>query len=231
VVTADVRRRVRRLDGWAVLRVGVVLLWVAWAALALWTAPRPSTVDAARADLAAGRVVAAQWATGWDNSDFWGAPPTPHYATEGYKLVYRTADLRVHHAEVSSGPERNALDQAMLADLGLGGSTTVHWVGWLGLGPVLVGLAVLLGGPPPAVGTRWYWFWMGGVPFGLGLLYWLAVERPWAHPAPPAVDPKTGRARRRNGLTGFAFMILSSIALSILAALLGTAFGGVVGNP
>jgi hypothetical protein len=217
---------VRRLDIWVVLRVGLVGVWLVWAALAWWTAPRPSTADQARADLYDGRVVAAQWASGWENTTMWGQPPVARFAQEGTLLVWRTSDLRVRYADVELG--RGLTRQLLVAELPRGREAPVQWVGVLAGGLILVGLAVLLGGPAPAVGTRWYWFWMGGVPFGLGLLYWLAVERPWAHPAPPAVDPKTNKVRRRSGLTGFAFMILSGIALSILAALLGAVVGDFV---
>ncbi|GIF65965.1 hypothetical protein Ais01nite_40000 [Asanoa ishikariensis] len=84
----------------------------------------------------------------------------------------------------------------------------------------LLCLAILIQGPAPKLGTRWFWFFLGGLPFGLGMLLWLRVERPWAEPVSPAPDKKTGQPKRYSGLTGLGLMFLTGIVISILVALL-----------
>ncbi|MFY1622005.1 hypothetical protein ACN261_21590 [Micromonospora sp. WMMD723] len=38
-----------------------------------------------------------------------------------------------------------------------------------------VALVVVVTGPTPVLGTRWYWFWLIFLgPYGLGLLLWTA---------------------------------------------------------
>jgi hypothetical protein len=41
-------------------------------------------------------------------------------------------------------------------------------------------LLVIIFGPAPRLGTRWYWFWAALMPWGLGVLLWLAREHPWS---------------------------------------------------
>jgi hypothetical protein len=84
----------------------------------------------------------------------------------------------------------------------------------------LLSLAILIQGPAPGLGTRWFWFFLGGLPYGLGVLLWLRAERPWTEPEPPAPDKKTGQPKRYSGLTGLGLMILGGMVVSILVALL-----------
>jgi hypothetical protein len=72
----------------------------------------------------------------------------------------------------------------------------------------LITLAAIIGGPAPVRGTRFYWFWVALLPYGLGVLFWLITERPWSS--------RPGPAKPTNGLTGFATLFLGSWALHAL---------------
>ena len=72
----------------------------------------------------------------------------------------------------------------------------------------LVTLSTLILGPAPVRGTRFYWFWVALLPFGLGVVFWLGLERPWSN--------RPGPAKPTNGLTGFATLFLGSWALFAL---------------
>jgi hypothetical protein len=116
-----------------------------------------------------------------------------------WRLHFTTFDLPLDAVDQAGTPqsETHRMIEDYLAghqDTTLGG-TRPALLTYLSLALVLVGLGVLLAGPAPVTGSRWYWFWLGGVPFGLGLLYWLARERPWADPTPPPLDHRTGRPR------------------------------------
>lgn len=235
-MTGDTIARSRRLNGWQIARIGLVVLWIVWAAFAWWTSPREAGTEQMRADFGAGRVVTYEYADSLDGRGPWGVSLTFRYAPQSNEiLVWRTPDWRLHYTtfdmpidaieEITATGARMSDVNTMIEayrvehDTTVGGTRT-GLLTYLSLALVLVGLGVLIAGPAPVTGSRWFWFWLGGVPFGLGLLYWLARERPWADPAPPPLDPKTGRPKRRTGLTGFLVMILSGIVVSILVAVL-----------
>jgi len=151
-------------------------------------------------------------------------------------LLWRTPDWRVHDTvfdrpidELDATGVPRSPTQAMLDDYRVRhesapvGGTRTAVLTYLSLALVLVGLGVLIAGPAPVIGTRRHWFWIGGIPFGVGGLHWLSRERPWTDPPPPPVDPKTGRQIRRTGLTGFLVMLASGFVASILVGLLGNA--------
>ena len=81
----------------------------------------------------------------------------------------------------------------------------------------LVTLAIIILGPAPVRGTRFYWFWVALLPYGLGVLFWLGTERPWSS--------RPGPAKPTNGLTGFATLFLGSWALFALTIVLRELFG------
>ena len=89
---------------------------------------------------------------------------------------------------------------------------------------VILGLAflgVLVIGPAPALGTRWFWWWVVVLtPYGLGLLFWLARDRPWARPAEPA-----GPRARDRGLLGLITGFLAAIVINVLLLLLTGVLG------
>ena len=201
------------MQSFEVLRIALVVLWMVWAALAWWTAPRESTVERAAAALAADRVTTSMRVQDLDGPDFWAQPPRVTYGSTDNAplLVWRTPDWRVHYAYGPPPGEGWYVTS---------GQAVPSEVGVLSLILLVFGLGVLVAGPPPVVGTRWHWFWIGFVPFGLGLLYWLARERPWVKE--PAEPPR----KRRDGFTGF----LAQLALNIVASLLLIGLRGLLGD-
>lgn len=231
---------------WVVLRVALITSWTVWAVMAWWSAPRPAEVEQARADIAAGDVAAYQWADSWERpaASSWGSVPTLRSSgQDGPLFVWRKPDGRTYYvvlADAAStedlyfggtpeppGPQTESLAGAVRASVLDSGRPLAGEVqpDSRFLAPVLglLCLAILIGGPAPAIGTRWYWFWISaGVPFGLGVLAWLLVERPWSRrvisPSEPGVD------KRYRGLTGFLISVAASIAVSLLSVLLDAAF-------
>jgi hypothetical protein len=233
--TGQVSRR------WRIARLGLVLLWVVAAGLSWWTAPQEETYDQAGRDLAAGRVVAYQWGDRWDDDTtqrwFGSRTPASSGSTLGPLFVWRTTDGRVHWVDAGqfdevdagpdarySGPGATALARDVEAR-GAGNQTlVVSWlsavVSWAGVVLGLAFLGVVIWGPAPVRGTRWFWFWLGALaPYGLGLLFWLVRDRPWV---PSATSD--GRPRDR-GLAGFAIGFLSTIAVSIVLLVLHEVLG------
>src|SRR6185369_17410907 len=65
------------------------------------------------------------------------------------------------------------------------------FVGALGIVFGLISFGVLAIGPGPRLGTRWFWFWLLLLaPYGLGVIFWMLRDRPWAPvaQAPPRRD-------------------------------------------
>lgn len=252
VVQRVAEHRWRPTSGWSVLRIALIVLWVAWAALSWWHTPREATVAQARADLAAGRVTQLEWGDSWRNNG-WGWIRPPELWSDGDHgplFAWRTPDQRVHYAmldavprsatsfpatsDTNQGPSYTGLEAASLGQavtsagldpVGPGIGTTAPP---LTLVAVLLGLATLVGllsGPAPVTGTRWFWWWLvWGVPFGLGLLYWLARERPWSTTAQPPPGP-LGRDPRRRWYLGIATSIVTGILGSLLVGGLNRLLG------
>ncbi len=239
-----------RSSRWRVLRVAVVLGWVAWAAIAWWSAPRESSAAQARADLAAQRLTYHEWGTGWEN-DGGIVGPFPgglERGNTGPTLLWHTTDGRRYFTTVDnaaldednrpvdgkpllvSGPEANALETELQAgaadrpfDLPLG---TIQ--GLLPVAAAVLFLWVLLAAPAPVIGTKWFWFWLvAGVPLGLGLLWWLARERPWSSRAEPRVSP-LGEDRPLKWWAGIGISIIAGLAISLALAGLRGSLGEVV---
>jgi hypothetical protein len=232
-----------RLAGWRwwdVLRLALVLLWLIAAGTAWWTAPRQQSYEQARADVVAGRVVAYQWGDSWDaRPGAWFGSATLRSSGElGPVFAWRTADGRVRwtdtyvsgeviftgagYEEGFSTPGAAALARELRSaglEQRVGGVQSADPIG-LGIGFVLgvVFLAVILGGPAPVRGTRWYWFWLVYlVPYGLGLLYWLAREQPRSGTAATSLGLLDGGTRRRHsGLFGFGVGLLAALLISLL---------------
>ncbi len=80
---------------------------------------------------------------------------------------------------------------------------------------LFVSTLVVVLGPRPRRGTRWFWFWVVGGPLALGVPLFAVTEllRPRYEPAGTVHPP--GVAGRWSGLTGFA--------LGFVASLVGTA--------
>jgi hypothetical protein len=247
-VATDRRFRVRAALR-RVLRILMVVLWVAWAALSWWSEPRPASADQARADLAAGRVVSYEWGDSWDAGPSWDwSPPTSLSVASSEKLgpifSWRTTDQRIHYVSLADSTRSTTVDEAEAADryvgqdaadmgaaveaAGLGsGSPGIGTPVALRAVTLLIGLTflvVLIGGPAPVVGTRWFWYALVGLsPFGLGILLWLARERPWSASALlVAADPPIPRQRWYiGGIIG----LVASLAAVLLVWTLNAAFG------
>jgi hypothetical protein len=212
-----------KISWWQVLRVVLVLGWIAWAAITWWAAPRESTADQVRADIAAQRLTYYEWGDGWKNDGGLVSPfPVWLRDGDGSMLLWHTTDGRRHYLSVDEptagaglGPEASALDQQLQAyegqrpvDPPVGAVVS----GLLIAGAVL-GLWALVSGPDPVIGTRWFWFWLvSGVPFGLGALWWLARERPWSSRAPV-------RDRRLKWWAGIGIGFVASLVIGL--ALMG----------
>ncbi|MCG5442664.1 hypothetical protein NIE79_000448 [Micromonospora sp. NIE79] len=236
--------RSRRVGGgWravvpVVLRWGLPVLWVLWAPLAWWVEPRESTEAQLDRDLAAGRVVTFQRAQGWaDDGAYWGSRPDLRYAADGAILAWTVPNGQTRYAFV--GPPASAsypgepdlstnagLDArlAAVADPWQAGGALAQRIA--GVAGLLAGvltvlwLGRLIGGAPPLVGTRWFWFWVGLLPFGVGVLAWTYREL-WR---PPPV-PVPGRG---SGWRGLGWLILAAVGISLLVSVARIVFGTTV---
>ncbi|MEU1755797.1 hypothetical protein ABZ436_24495 [Micromonospora matsumotoense] len=224
---------------WRVVRVVLVAGWVAWVVLSWWSAPRQASTAQAAADLSAGRMVSYQWAEGWESNARWGWTDDRTLrssGTAGPLFSWRTTDWRVHYTEFDrgstgpdpagsfdamrySGPQSAAFDQAVRSAARQPTAQGAEVPSPVRVLPVLLMvqvLVVLVVGPDPARGTRWFWFWvLTGVPLGLGLIWWLARERPW-HPAAGRPPEPAGRDPRNRWYVGLLVAIAASIVASIL---------------
>ena len=238
------------------MRIAVLALWVTWAALGWWTAPRPSHVEQARADLTAGRVVAYEWGDSWDTDVGWAGvmavSELQSNGTYGPLFAWRTPDWRVHYVDVAADGTSTVLagtvdatqfSDAFTASLAeavqaAGGEELQASVGTpfalrLLTGPLLTAafLVLLLAGPAPRIGTRWFWFWVATLaPLGLGLLTWLIREHP--RPAEPDLEARPdapvmwpGRETRLRGPLGFGAGLVAAFAGSFLLHLVSGVTG------
>ncbi|MGV9982369.1 hypothetical protein ACWDUH_32405 [Micromonospora wenchangensis] len=233
---------------WGALRITLVLLWLLGAATTWWTAPRQQDHDRAGADVAAGRVVAYQWGDRWevDRSPPWfGSATLWASGRHGPLFAWRTSDGRVHWTDTDrfgqvtttgaveqesySGPGAVGIAQELRA-AGLEHRAgdlhgPVSAVGGAGVLLAVGALVVVVAGPAPVRGTRWYWFWLIFLsPYGLGLLLWTARERPWSRSA-AAVAVRNPTAPRDRGVLGFGLGILASVLLGAVLLILHEALG------
>lgn len=234
---------------WGVLRIALVLLWLVAAVLAWWTAPRKQSYDHARADVVAGRVTAYQWGDRWDSNGpapWFGASALRSSGTLGPLFAWRTPDGRVKWTDTIDFDQvstTGAVDERRYSGAGAVGlaqdiqaAGLARWNGdvdsppgpvvlGIGVGLAAIFLGVLVAGPAPVLGTRWFWFCLVSLaPLGLGLLFWLARDRPWSRSAAP--PPLPGDAERRDrGMLGVIIGIVAMILTSILLVMLHGALG------
>jgi hypothetical protein len=229
-------RPVRR---WRILRLVLVASWLVAAATAGWTAPRHAGYAQAQADVLDGRVVAYQWGERWDDSSparWFGRPTLVPGEKLGPLFVWRLPDGRVRWADTNDFDQvtvTGTVDEKEYAGTGaVGLAQAVKAAGpadpygdiaparWVVEGiSIVLGLTflvVLVSGPAPVLGTRWYWFWLVVLPpYALGLLFWLFRDRPWSRRA-------TGGGQRPDrGFLGLLTGLLVAFLLGGLRLLLG----------
>lgn len=229
----------RRPGGrWRVLRVVLVALWLAWATTAWWTEPRQAFMRDAEEDLWTHQVATVCWGDRWQGQPGIGtwtmrSQLVSDSAEVDRIFAWRTDSGRVYYTNADEpGPVNDDVADSPSAELArkvlvpsLAGLRITEDCGSLRPGipapavfALLLGLAslaLLVRGPAPVLGTRWFWFWIiGGVPFGLGVLAWLARERPWSRAATPPPSSGGGEPRRR-WLTGLLLAIVAWIVVGI----------------
>lgn len=234
---------------WNALRLALVLLWLLAAVTAWWTAPRQQSYEKARADSAAGHVVAYQWGDHWGANDpghWFGAPVLQQGSGQpGPLFAWKTSDGRVHWTDTTTFDQVAVTDAVAVESYsGVGAVGIAQNLRDAGIDhrailasqrtPVVTGIVVLLAaialgvvivGPTPHLGTRWFWFWLFFfTPHGLGLLYWLAREHPWARPTADPAAPGGGE-RRDRGALGFAIGIIVAIVYSAVLLILHRTLG------
>ena len=85
-----------------------------------------------------------------------------------------------------------------------------------------VTLALVVLGPRPSRGTRWFWFWLLFAPLFLAVPLFAVAERMRPRRWPEGTEHPKGAAGRWNGLTGLAVGVLLSLATTAaLRALAG----------
>ena len=225
----------RQVLGW-VLVVG----WVLWLAASWVTQPRIVPPDFVAADLARGDVPAYRLVTvdqDFRRGPFSSAEGVDVYAasddqdgvvdgaadgrplTIAYWVDAPVADLRVLDTNGLSSDTPAALVETFRA-AGVPEAEASRLYRGLpsdrvaNAGAVLlfVGFLVIVLGPRPRRGTRWFWFWIVGGPLSVGLPIFAVAEllRP-RYEAEGTVHPP-GVAGRWSGLAGFAAGIVLSLA-------------------
>lgn len=225
----------RTVLGWL-----LVLLWVTFVVLAAATQLRIVTPDRLADDLAEGRVATWRVITLVGSDERWGWVSTPEYGVPAalpngdvdreqpplggrealaYFVDSSLSRMRVVDpdrgdpgqlvAELRQAGVPAALGQPGIADLA-GPPSDLWLVPAAALG--LLYLAAVLVGPTPTRGNRWFWFWMGGVPLGAGVLLYAVVEG--LRPRDPASGPRGG------GWTGLFLALVGSVALTWLVTAL-----------
>ncbi|MGQ5265062.1 hypothetical protein ACTWLT_30350 [Micromonospora sp. ZYX-F-536] len=223
----------------AALRWGLPVLWLLWAGLAWWVEPREATAEQLDRDLASGRVVTFQRAYGWTDDDaYWGSRPYLHHGADGGVVAWT----------VPTGQTRYAYVDPPAPDPAASGTPADHQPGsrdarltqvagpWhadgalahriadaaalLAAALTLLWLARLVTGAPPRAGTRWFWFWVGLLPFGVGVLIW-SYREIWRPPPAPV-------AGRGSGWRGLGWLVLGGIGLALLVEGTRHLLGGTV---
>jgi hypothetical protein len=243
VSRAPLRGRLAALDRRRVTGLVLVVGWVVWLALAWVAEVRLVPVATLDEDLGAGRVVAFREVLleppgsddGWVESPgigYWtvdslgrldddsavdgtGASVTVTYWVDGPVANQRVLDLGGDRAAAAAAGDR-LREAGVPPDLSFGSDFIgtpdrdgqLAWV----LALVTFGLIVL--GPRPGRGTRWFWFWLLMAPLGLGVLAYAVVElvRPGRHRGTDA-----GRGRY-GGLAGLLVAVLGSVLIGELVS-------------
>lgn len=217
----------------------LVGLWAVWVATAGWTGPWQASPEDLRVAVQEQRV--ASWTTQTTAPDSVLAdsgflvgkthPGTSFSTGEPVIVVWQDRAQRQHWTDASSLPDppTPAADPANPTSAG---PAVVAWMERSGApwhppiqGPLitvsslafwLAGLLLILAAPPPRRGTRWYWFWVGGLGYGVGLVAFAVQELLSDRPAPAA---------RHSGLRGLVTAFVGAIITTAAGGLLLHALG------
>ena len=270
-------RHPRRDAGRALVGAALLALWLAWLVCTSLVQPRFVTDAQLREAVASGSVTAwrvvevdetddgPRWsedlALRWQGTEA-GLPgvdlsdAADDGATGVVTVLYATEWAPWPHlVDTVMGPDPAAYT-ALLRDAGVPQAAGYvseprldppDWAQWPGALLVLLTLGVLVGGPPPRRGTRWFWFWFLFPTLGVGVLAYALAEHLRPRPAglpeaergraldvvdsdppperrPPATEPDV-TPRRRSGLAGWGTSIVLGVgtlfALTVLHEVVG----------
>jgi hypothetical protein len=267
--TVDARAQRARLVR---VLLALVLLggWVTWAAITYQQQLRVVSVDTFHDDLAGGDIVAFRPATNVRHDKVWlpdGSPDAvdlPATNEDGTLephdgVTYGPLPTVVYWTDSAVGPVRvlsqddprspsaegaiQELRDAGVPPAGPGNDWPSDTGDIWGLLTALVALAAVVMGPAPTRGTRWFWFWLLGLTWGLGVVAYAVAElvRPRAVPLVAGGAAKAERAgpdgaiadevgagspERLRGWTG----LLIGLAVGFVLSALGSAFSQAVGG-
>jgi hypothetical protein len=188
------------------IALAVLLLagWATWAASTYQSQLRVVRIDTFHADLAAGDIVAFRAASNVRHDSSWlpdGSPDgvdlpatnedgtidSPEGMTTGppATVVYWTDSVVGAVRAVDVNDPRAVSADVMIQELRQAGVPPAtpdnsHWPtdrsdAW-GFLLALLALVVVVRGPAPTRGTRWFWFWLLGLPWGLGVVAYAVLE-------------------------------------------------------
>ena len=223
----------RKALGWVLL-----VAWLVWL-VALWVVqPRMVSQDHMADDIAQGRVIGYRLVT-VDEDRARGPMSAPYsidvypasepvnddvnsdadgqQVTIAYWVDAPVAGLRVLDRDMLSSGAPAVLASLRSADVPETAATVLYrgaparQVYTAGALLLLASTLAIILGPRPRRGTRWFWFWVVGGPFAVGIPVFAVAEllRP-RYEAPYTVHPP-GVAGRRSGLSGFGLGILLSV--------------------
>jgi hypothetical protein len=232
--------------------IGLVALWVLWAAVAWTSAPRRVSVEQFRQDVAAARVHGFQVASGRDRDsswlpfgrgDFWwtATPSGPSTAADAepdnadlvvYRTDYRVGSVRYLDHDETRGNVWPFIEELRSAQVSgdrsvrSGLEQDLQRARPFAAALALLSLVLVLFGPTPKRGTRWAWFFLLGTNLGLGVVGYAVLEL-WRAGAPIRMVVLRSVARVRwRGWEGYLLMLVVSTVVSLttwgLSALLGT---------
>lgn len=217
--------------------IALVLLWAAALVLPWVQGFRVVTAEQLREDVAAERVVdqarvevSGQFGRWWQRTVL-DASTEPEallaYRTDGggVRLVAgaERSPERVVLGERPTAEETRGLAEVLEAD-GIPTANPWAWQSAWTAGPLLgwalplIGLGLVVLGPRPTRGNRWGWFWLLGLPAGLGVALYAWSE--WLRPA------RTPPLRRWGGGLGVMGLVAGTVVGAAFTVLL-VQYGGI----
>lgn len=236
-------RRIARIHPDLALARVLLVLWALWLGVVLLVTPRMVSGTQLQDDVRAGRVLAWHAAEARAEHSGWvlrpsvslraapaaGAQGTADDGGDGADALVYWVDEPLAQVRVAEGADVGTLvaiareggaPEATGELVGLRLTQRTQLEGGLALALGVVGFGLVVLGRAPRRGTRWYWFFLLGLPLGLGLVAYLVRE--WLRP--PAVGAAPPRS---TGPTGVVVLIgvglLTGVALTGLASVVGPA--------